>query len=358
MTKVYHTFLLMLWLCSNGYAQVSHDNIDYRLALQLDSGWVHSSTHHATVEWSCINKALTSKCLIYHNDQWFVIKPTVTGKYYINISTGRCKDLRGIQATIIEGHPCEIDTYKILHCIPQIREDDVFIALDSVSAGVSYLVNIDGFLGDFCDFRIAFSSQAKGVPVNPTGTGILESDVHRQDFIVTLTWSLPDTLTLLLSHFSLYRKHEADKSSSLLMTVPLKRNALGIAEKQYHTTDTLKRNGKYQYVIYGNAVGEEPVLLVKETLVYARTLPRSPLKAHTIVFPFYSPKAGNVQVSIYNSITEKFLASVSRKVTKGNNSLVLDLSSLVRQRIYFYKVVVSGNSVKEQRYFSFSPEKN
>jgi hypothetical protein len=134
---------------------------------------------------------------------------------------------------------------------------------------------------------------------------------------------------------------------------------LGVAETEYHATDTVKRVGKYQYLIYGNAVGEEPVLLAKETLLYTRALPKSPspFNDYTIVFPFYSPKSGNVRVDIYNSVTEKFAGSVSRKATKGNNNLMLDLSPLVSQGIYFFKVVVSGNAMKEQRYFSIKQDK-
>ena len=59
-----------------------------------------------------INKALTNKCVIYHNDQGY----------------------KGIQAIIIEGNPCEAATYKILHCIPQISQHDVYIELKEVPA--------------------------------------------------------------------------------------------------------------------------------------------------------------------------------------------------------------------------------
>lgn len=334
------------------FAQVSNNQIENRLELTLDSGWVNSSTHHATVEWNCIHKALTNKCLIYHNDQWFVIRPEADGKYYLNISTTKCRDSRGIQVTVIEGHPCEVDTYIILHCIPQIKEDEVFVVLDSIKAGVTYLVNIDGFLGDFCDFQIAFSSQAQGIPVTPAQQTVTESSVHQQDSIVTLSWQVPNTTALHLTHFAIYRKFERDKSSTAVTTVPIKRNALGIAENQYQVTDTLVTPGKYRYTVYSHALREAPMLLAEEKVLYVRTLLKSTLPPYTIVFPLYCPKAGNVRVDIYNSVSEQWVGSVSRKVTKGNNNLLLDLSPWVGRGVFFYKIVVFGNSIKEQRYFS------
>ena len=73
-----------------------------------------------------INKELTNKCVIYHNDQWFTSEANIGGTYYLNISSQKRRAAKGIQAIIIEGNSCEDATYKVLHCIPQISQQDVF----------------------------------------------------------------------------------------------------------------------------------------------------------------------------------------------------------------------------------------
>jgi hypothetical protein len=83
-------------------AQVVNDNIGNRSRLILDSASIYSSTDEASVEWQCINKALTNKCLIYHNDQWFTFNVKSEGTYYLNITSQNCRDSRGIQAIVIE----------------------------------------------------------------------------------------------------------------------------------------------------------------------------------------------------------------------------------------------------------------
>jgi hypothetical protein len=49
-------------------AQVENNNIISRSELIVDGDWIHSTTANNSVEWSCVNKALTNKCLVYHND--------------------------------------------------------------------------------------------------------------------------------------------------------------------------------------------------------------------------------------------------------------------------------------------------
>src|SRR5688572_29456322 len=114
--------------------QVSNNSISSRTELILDAPGTHSTTANSSVEWECVNKSLTNKCLIYHNDQWFHFTPQANGKFFLNISSQQCRDLQGIQVVVIEGNPCEVKTYRILKCIPKVFQDDVFIELDSLLA--------------------------------------------------------------------------------------------------------------------------------------------------------------------------------------------------------------------------------
>ena len=140
---------IVLWLVANacGFAQVSNNSIQNRIALRLDAGWYTSSTVSSNVEWDCVNKALTNKCLIYHNDQWFTVKPTGTGPLFLNVSNQVCKNQHGVQMVIIEGDPCKTDLYRLTKCIPFTDQSDFFVRLDSLDPHQEYLINIDGYLG-------------------------------------------------------------------------------------------------------------------------------------------------------------------------------------------------------------------
>jgi hypothetical protein len=351
----YSGLFMLISIAYAGHTQVSNNNMDGRIELELDAGWTNSTTKQATVQWNCINKMLTNKCLIYHNDQWFYIVPEQSGKYFINLSVDHCRDGRGIQVTVIEGNPCEISTYQIVHCIPQLKNDNAFVTLDSVKAGVSYLINIDGFLGDFCDFKIEFGTRARGIPYRPVDQEIIESQIQARDSIVSVSWRIPDTLTHHPSHFLIYRKHDLERSGSLWMTVPLQRNTLGVAEARYQVMDTLRQQGRYQYSFYGNVLGEEPVLMGEESIVYKKEIDPGRAEPYTVMFPLYCPKSGKVRVDVYHSVTEKFLGSHLKKVNKGNANIALDLSAHTNKGVYFFKIIVTGEGIKEERYFSFKP---
>src|ERR1044071_3342301 len=116
--------VILIFVSTGVFAQVANDNIEGRLQLDLNKPF-HSSTAGANVQWKCINKALTNKCLVYHNDQWFSFTVAQSGNYFINIGAQQCRDSKGVQMIIIEGNPCEVATYKILECINQIRTEDV-----------------------------------------------------------------------------------------------------------------------------------------------------------------------------------------------------------------------------------------
>jgi hypothetical protein len=188
---------LLLSLPLVAFSQVSNNKIQNRIELQLDSGWFTSSTVNADVEWDCINKSLTNKCLIYHNDQWFTIKPSTQGPFFLNVLSQQCKKLYGVQMVVIEGDPCKTTSYKLKKCIPFSDQSDFFVRLDSLIAGREYLINIDGYLGDFCKFSIEFSSTHKGIPVEARNQNAIQLAKTLQDSILHLEWTIPDSLLFM-----------------------------------------------------------------------------------------------------------------------------------------------------------------
>src|ERR1041385_4269537 len=95
--------LILLFVCVQAMAQVANNNIEERLRLDLNKP-LRSSTAGANVQWKCINKSLTNKCLVYHNDQWFSFTVDKPGDYFINISAQSCRDSKGVQMILIEGN--------------------------------------------------------------------------------------------------------------------------------------------------------------------------------------------------------------------------------------------------------------
>src|SRR5690349_22039558 len=107
-------------------SQGHNNDIRDRSKLVLDAEPTVSSTAGNTVEWDCLNKRLTQKCLVYHNDQWFTFKVEKAGDYFINNASKNCRDNMGVQLIIIEGNPCEVTTYHILECIRRIEQAEVY----------------------------------------------------------------------------------------------------------------------------------------------------------------------------------------------------------------------------------------
>lgn len=239
---------LMLLVCGQSIAQVANNNIANRVELKLNSP-VHSNTSHASVEWNCINKALTNKCLVYHNDQWFYFTPSTSGTYYVNIASQQCRKRLGVQLIVIEGNPCEVKGYIIKRCIDKIHQSNVFIALDSLKGGTQYLINVDGFLGDFCEFEITFSDKPDGLPESLLSEHTLELKAETKDKLVTLNWRAGLEWVDRVEQFEVYRTKTNESRLVLINKQTVRKNTLGISEADYTYVDTLHVPGLYQYSV-------------------------------------------------------------------------------------------------------------
>ena len=134
----------------SAHSQVVNDSIHRRIELQL--GKPHTSyTAHSTVEQNCVDESLTGKCIKYHNDQWFTFRSGDTDKLFVNVSQQQCKDLNGVQLVLLTGEPCDPSTYTILSCTSSGTNDDFYVEAN-VHPYTTYLLNVDGYLEDFCSF--------------------------------------------------------------------------------------------------------------------------------------------------------------------------------------------------------------
>jgi hypothetical protein len=343
-------YLIFLVLCIAANvcnSQVTNNEIKYRFKLELDDEWFQSSTDNASVEWDCINKKLTSTCLVYHNDQWFTIIPPQTGSYYINISNQQCQNLQGVQIVVLEGDPCKIDSYQLKMCVSYTDQSDMFVRMDSLIGGKEYMVNIDGFLGDQCEFLIQFSTVSKGIPVQIRTLKQMPLKFTQNDSIIALNWSVPDSLLFKISRFGVYRKLDKDKAATHLATMSLKRNAYGETEPNYSLLDTLRKEGQYAYSVYGYSQTQEMSLLVREHFFYRSKEKSASIQQRRAVIPYTSPKTGMLSVRILDD-NKKQLFSTSRRAVKGKNTLVLDLTEYFEQGVYQYKIIIGDNTFQQE----------
>ena len=255
---------------NTAFAQVVNDNIANSSLLVLDWASIQSSTDEASVEWNCINKALTNKCLIYHNDQWFTFNVKRQGIYYLNLSSQNCRDAKGIQAIVIEGNPCEVTNYKILHCIPRISQQDVFIELENVLPNKRYLVNIDGFLGDYCNFNIQLSSRPAGLGHLARNLDTLNLSSNSDQNIVTLQWTLPHTYKNNIEAFEIYRSAKGASRFEMIGNLSPEFNTLGTAQSAYAFIDTLTSESTYTYEVIGLLNSGIKEILDQHTVTFYR----------------------------------------------------------------------------------------
>ncbi len=239
--------LLLLWVAiAPAAAQVPNDDIEHRRLLRAEET-VASNTTGCTVQRECVDERLTGKCIQYHNDQWFEFTPATAGRYFLNIGSQQCRDVRGVQLVVLTGQPCQPATYRILSCTSLGTQDDVFVTLDSLRAGQPYLLNVDGYLKDFCRFTLQLSRQPVGMPVSyfpPNPTRVLPT----AGLVVALSWTLPDSLAAAPA-FRVLRREVHDYRSTEVRIVPVRRDTYGRAETAYAVTDTLPRPGIYDYQV-------------------------------------------------------------------------------------------------------------
>jgi hypothetical protein len=332
------------------YGQVENNSIHKRIELSLNTN-AHSTTANSTVEWSCISKNLTNKCLVYHNDQWFSFTPQQSGKYFLNISSQQCQNNLGVQLIIIEGDPCLVSSYKILNCISKIIQNDVFVELDSLQANKLYLVNVDGFLGDFCEFEIQLADKPMGLPWQQTSLDTLNLQAELKSNSVTLRWHATQQQLDQLAYFEINRLKSGEPKFNVLSDVSVRSNALGKHEEDYQFIDTLSGYGAYQYDIIGVyketgyrvLLDRIPVSFKQEVNLPKQFIARIPLS--------YSGK-GKLEGKVINASTDEVLTTIQYDYVYPE-TLGVNLTKFVKQGIHRFWVKMRNIKTKEFHQFTF-----
>lgn len=355
--RAFVIFVIAVVSSLSAMAQVTNNRIEDRIKLQLDDKPFVSFTTHSDVQWDCINKALTSKCLVYHNDQWFTMTPPSAGPFYINIHNQSCRKSYGVQLVILEGDPCKTDSYQLKRCVPFSDQTDFFVKLDSLKPDTEYLVNVDGFLGDLCAFQIEFNSTMRGIPVNPSNTGLLTPNLALKDSVVLLQWMINDSIAFTVKDFHVYRKNVREKTGTLV-AIPVLYNAYGAMQKQYEVYDTLHEKGTYSYSIYGTT-HDDRILLSYQSISYRGANARAAAKRERITkkeFVYFASKPELVTVHVMDAMSERRLLTTYRRADKGKNVLLLDFAEMLEEGFYKFKVIVSGKAISEEFNAEINPD--
>src|ERR1043165_2297971 len=202
--------LILLSTVTLAFSQVTNNRIENRIPLGLDEEPFTSFTTNSDVQLDCINRALTNTCLVSHHDQWFTVTPPAIGPYFINIHNQSCKKSYGVQLVILEGDPCKTDSYQLKRCVPFSDQADFYVRLDSLKPNMEYLINVDGYLGDLCAFKIEFSTSLRGIPVSNELTRLITPNFSLQDSLATIGWTVHDSLAFRFRDFYVYRKREKE----------------------------------------------------------------------------------------------------------------------------------------------------
>jgi hypothetical protein len=332
-------FLICSLISFASGAQVINDDIAKRLVLQPDTSFT-SNTTNCTVQWNCVDTKAVTGCILFHNDQWFEFTTRQAGSYYLTVTNQNCRDVRGVQVLVIDGEACKPSTYTHLICYSTGSQDDISLTLDSLQASHTYLVNIDGYLNDFCRFELTLRTQLPEFAVTPLPQPV-ETVTQAQDSLVHLKWMLPDSLLDELTGFYILRRHQSEKKSSELIRFAAVTNTFGTRQNSYVHTDTLHKEGVYTYKIIGNT-SQQTNYLLKEVSIHILPLPKAkPLAEDILSVEIPVRKKLNVEVLLINAGTDRLLKkSYMLTSSKNKNVIRFDISPFRKEGIRHYKVIV------------------
>lgn len=350
--------LLVVWcLLSAGrvLAQVNNDNVANRIRLEPDAAPLQTTTASSTVEWGCLNQALTNKCLVYHNDQWYQFQVNEPQAYFLNISRLTCRSSNGIQIILIEGNPCETKNYRVLQCIRQIKNEEVFVPLGMVLADMPYLIEIDGFDGDHCDFDIQIARRPTGLPMkyeelkhSELGT----SASSQKDSLVDIAWRVPPGSVDQIDQFRVYLMKEQD-IFRLERSLPSTKNAYGKPMDSYRLRDTLASPGDYLYRVLGYPQNGQPLLMTEVRVSYVKRK-KAPAVSHSIVIDPPFSQLAEYAVRVYEGEQLSVIHAINGIYDPANPvPIEIDMRDFIAKGHRSYMVVLVNKATREAREYYY-----
>lgn len=339
--------ILLLLLPYSSVCQVANDSIENAIALKINDAPHLSNTTNCTVQWQCVNESLTGKCIEYHNDQWFTFTTDTSNVYFINIANQNCRDQRGVQLVVIDGVRCDTATYEIETCVSLANQDDIFVKLDSLKKNHTYLLNIDGYLHDFCHFTLQVSDKASGIPVEQTQGNIAKLNIENKEGYIDLKWRVSDKLGRKLYSYQVFRYFLEDTKSKKIAIIPHQMNARGLSKLAYAFKDTLKEGGRYEYKIIGETVDGKKFLLASEEIDHD-------IKNETISLALDFKDNTPITILIKDRATNRILIRADFIYNKNSSRIFYPINNYLKQGVEHFEVMVINGKTNQTEYYYFN----
>lgn len=342
----YFIFLLFQIFCFTiaKSQAVFNDDIENRHNLKINSKPHISHTEESTVQRECLNIPLTDQCLIYHNDQWFEFTTLDTNIYYLNIRNQDCRDIRGVQAVIFDGEACRPETYKLIKCISNGHQDDVYTKLE-LERNKSYLLLIDGYLHDNCYFDIDISTNLPDFAIIPDSYSEFDT-IQSNEAIVKLEWHVDSLTALEIYEYQILRRYQNSKKSQSIWSSPALRNSMGEAFLDYSWSDTLNdKEGKYYYKVL--AMGPDSSMhLIKSVLYeYSSKEYKNDPRDNFIVYDLPNTKRGNLYViELRDKKSDLLLEKKSIQYDKLFSEIKIDITKYRKMGIVDFELQVKNRN--------------
>lgn len=309
-------FTLSLLPFFNTFSQVVNDDIDNRIRLSINQK-ITSKTDDCTVQPGCINTEITGKCIKYHNDQWFEFSVDEERPYFINISNQSCRDVLGVQLVVIKGQPCMPETYFPVACVSLANQDNIYVKLDSLEPKTNYLLVVDGYLKDYCQFDLEISNQPKGKPAKvEIDNNSLTFELNQQ--FVNATFYVDESKSLNYLNYQILRREANQKKSVKIKQINHEKNAYGKSILMYQFTDTLSKTGKYNYEIYVIKNNLEKDRVSFFNIDFDEKLVKEKYTNHYLTISKIYKKSTALEILITDAITEKVIVSDFRAASRDH----------------------------------------
>lgn len=320
---------------------VTNDNAENAKHLTVDGDVYRSNTTNCTLEEKCINRLLTSKCLIYHNDQWFTFTTSDDSLHYIIIKNQNCRDINGVQLLVLDGVLCQPSTYELLKCVSTSTQDDIFVTLKNLKKNHTYIINLDGYLNDFCDFEIGVSTKLPDFKIEDIYMSTV--NYHLDNGAVKFKWKLSNELQNIgVGHFEIMRRFQSDKKYVKIMDLDIERTVDRNYLVDYSFIDTLLKDGVYHYKVVAISLNEQ------KFLVDEITFKGSPMVVnHNVITPDLEWNDNTkIKVEIFNWLTKKLLRSYTTNYLKENFSV--DLNPFFTSNVMRLLVIITDSKGRKK----------
>lgn len=343
------------------YAQVSNDAADHAVALPVDGTLHRSSTTNCTLDFNCLNQALTAKCLVYHNDQWFTFTTGEQAEYYLLVQNQNCRDVNGVQVVVFDGTLCEPSTYSLVSCISLSTQDDVYMTLKDLKSNHTYLINLDGYLNDHCAFDIRISSILPDFAIISTEYQV-EVSLQMKNDSVYFHWKLDENLQKLgITEFEIIRRFKTEKKAQSIATIGVERTVKGDYKEEYNYSDTIKKAGTYSYKIIGKRTDGKKYLIKEQDLNY------KPVNTQILKPQLHFKNHTEIIVEIFDADIKQQFGSSEFEGNKKEKLLMsytttyfekapfsIDMAPYIERGINKVRVVISDSKRKVSEEFLFS----